>query len=350
MNISSHARLLARIAGAGLALGLALIPRIWPGAVARHAAERLVRPDARALPGRQRGVRRALAGEDRPGVTIQQSHGGSGKQARAVIDGLEADVVTLALAYDIDAIAGKAGCSRPTGRRGCRTTARRTRRRSCSWCARAIRRASRTGTTSSEPGVAVITPNPKTSGGARWNYLAAWGYALQAAGGSDAKAQRVRRQRCIERAGARLRRARLDDDVRRSAASATCCSPGRTRRCSRSRSSGRTSSRSSCPSLEHPRRAARRGRRQERRQAAAPRAVAKAYLEFLYTPEGQEIVAKHLLPPDATRRSRRKYRAQFPKRRAVHHRRRVRRLGDSAQKTHFADGGMFDQIYRPGAK
>ena len=85
-------------------------------------------------------------------VTIKQSHGGSGKQARAVIDGLEADVVTLALAYDIDAIAeqGEAAAA-PTGRSACRTTARRTPRPSCSWCARATRRASRTGTTWRSP-------------------------------------------------------------------------------------------------------------------------------------------------------------------------------------------------------
>ena len=85
-------------------------------------------------------------------VTINQSHGGSGKQARAVIDGLEADVVTLALAYDIDAIArARQADSARTGRRGCRTTARRTPRRSSSWSARATRRRSRTGTTWSSP-------------------------------------------------------------------------------------------------------------------------------------------------------------------------------------------------------
>ncbi len=79
-------------------------------------------------------------------VTVQQSHGGSGKQARSVIDGLEADVVTLALAYDVDAIA-KSGLLPKTGRRGCPTTARPTPRPSSSWCARGTRRRSRTGTT-----------------------------------------------------------------------------------------------------------------------------------------------------------------------------------------------------------
>ena len=85
-------------------------------------------------------------------VTIKQSHGGSGKQARAVIDGLEADVVTLALAYDIDAIAEKAGLiAGRLAEAAAATTARPTPRRSCSWCARATRRASRTGTTWSSP-------------------------------------------------------------------------------------------------------------------------------------------------------------------------------------------------------
>lgn len=80
-------------------------------------------------------------------VTIKQSHGGSGKQARSVIDGLDADVVTLALAYDIDEISSQAKSIAPTGSSGCPTTRRRIRPPSCSWCARAIPSASRTGTT-----------------------------------------------------------------------------------------------------------------------------------------------------------------------------------------------------------
>ncbi|MGD0676206.1 MAG: sulfate ABC transporter substrate-binding protein [Polyangiaceae bacterium] len=118
-------------------------------------------------------------------VKVKQSHGGSAKQARAVIDGLEADVVTLGLAYDIDAIA-KAGLL------------------GADWAARGPNRSTpftstivflvRRGNPKAirdwddlvKPGVAVITPNPKTSGGARWNYLAAWGYAKQKAGGDDA--------------------------------------------------------------------------------------------------------------------------------------------------------------------
>ena len=120
-------------------------------------------------------------------IEINQSHGGSGKQARAVIDGLQADVVTLALAYDIDAICRTRASSRPVGRNDCRTTPRPTPRPSCSWCARAIPKDIKDWDDLVKPGVKVITPNPKTSGGARWNYLAAWGYGAQ-------EARRQRRQ------------------------------------------------------------------------------------------------------------------------------------------------------------
>ena len=165
---------------------LAIVAAAASPQAAQTPAECVVRSDPRALRGLQRRLRQVLAGQDEQTVTIKQSHGGSGKQARAVIDGLEADVVTLALAYDIDAIR-RAGSSTPAGRSGCRTTARPTPRRSCSWCARAIPKGIKDWDDLVKPGVAVITPNPKTSGGARWNYLAAWGYA-------QAAARRQRRQ------------------------------------------------------------------------------------------------------------------------------------------------------------
>jgi sulfate transport system substrate-binding protein len=120
-------------------------------------------------------------------VTIEQSHGGSGKQARAVIDGLEADVVTLALAYDVDAIA-KAGLIHPDwGGRLANHAAPYT-----STIVFLVRKgnpkAIKDWDDLVKPGISVITPNPKTSGGARWNYLAAWGYAIKH-GGDDAKAR-----------------------------------------------------------------------------------------------------------------------------------------------------------------
>ena len=155
-------------------------------------------------------------------VTVNQSHGGSGDQARAVIDGLDADVVTLALAYDVDAHRrGRPELIAPTGQRACPTTARPTPRPSSSWSARAIRSTSRDWDDLARPGVSVITPNPKTSGGARWNYLAAWGYALKH-GRQRRPGQGAGHAPLPERARAGLGRARLDHHLRRSAASATC--------------------------------------------------------------------------------------------------------------------------------
>ncbi len=122
-------------------------------------------------------------------VDVQQSHGGSSKQARAVIDGLEADVVTLALAYDVDAIADKAKLlpanwqSRLPNNSSPYT----------STIIFLVRKGNPKGIKDWDdlikPGVSVITPNPKTSGGARWNYLGAWGYALKKSGGDESKAK-----------------------------------------------------------------------------------------------------------------------------------------------------------------
>src|SRR5271169_4478330 len=118
-------------------------------------------------------------------ITINQSHGGSGSQARSVIDGLEADVVTLALSGDIDAIASRAGLLPGTWRaRLPRNSAPFT-----STVVFVVRAGNPKGIRDwgdlAKPGIAVITPNPRTSGGARWNYLAAWGYALRTPGGSE---------------------------------------------------------------------------------------------------------------------------------------------------------------------
>src|SRR5574341_1014715 len=121
-------------------------------------------------------------------VTIRQSHGGSSKQARAVIDGLEADVVTLALAYDIDAIAEK-GLIKP----GWQKELPHNSSPYTSTIVFLVRKGNpkkiRDWSDLVKPGVSVITPNPKTSGGARWNYLAAWGYALQKSGNNRQKAR-----------------------------------------------------------------------------------------------------------------------------------------------------------------
>src|SRR5450432_1396777 len=111
-------------------------------------------------------------------VNISQSHGGSGKQARSVIDGLEADVVTLALAYDIDAIAEQSG----RVNKDWQTRLPDNSSPYTSTIVFVVRKGNPKGIRDwddlAKPGVKVVTPNPKTSGGARWNYLAAWGYAL----------------------------------------------------------------------------------------------------------------------------------------------------------------------------
>ncbi len=154
---------------------------------------------------------KAKTGQD---VTINQSHGGSGKQARAVIDGLQADVVTLALAYDIDAIAEN-GNLLP---KDWQTRLPSNSAPYTSTIVLLVRKGNpkqiKDWNDLVRPGVSVITPNPKTSGGARWNYLAAWGYALKHANGDEAKARDFVGEALSQRAGARLRRTRLDDDLR----------------------------------------------------------------------------------------------------------------------------------------
>ncbi|HEY5995408.1 MAG TPA: sulfate ABC transporter substrate-binding protein, partial [Candidatus Deferrimicrobiaceae bacterium] len=121
-------------------------------------------------------------------LTVKQSHGGSGKQARSVIDGLEADVVTLALAYDIDAIAEKGILKADWQKRLPNNSAPYT-----STIVFLVRKGNPKNIKDwgdlVKPGISVITPNPKTSGGARWNYLAAWGFALKQKGGNDQKAE-----------------------------------------------------------------------------------------------------------------------------------------------------------------
>jgi hypothetical protein len=130
-------------------------------------------------------------GKKRPATTwtISQSNGGSGKQARSVIDGLQADVVTLAVATDIDALHDKADCCLKTGSNGCRTIAALTSPPLSSWCGAAAASSVKNWDDLVRPGLSVITPNPKTSGGARWIYLAAYGWALQKNHG-DAQAAR----------------------------------------------------------------------------------------------------------------------------------------------------------------
>ena len=161
-------------------------------------------------------------------VRIQQSHGGSGKQARAVIDGLEADVVTLALAYDIDAIAEKANLLPPDWQKRLPANSAPYTSTIVFLVRKGNPKKIRDWDDLVRPGISVITPNPKTSGGARWNYLAAWGYVLQkdwgpgqAAGSegrgrgrqSEREGPAVRRSPFQKRSGARFRGSGLDDHL-----------------------------------------------------------------------------------------------------------------------------------------
>jgi len=275
-------------------------------------------------------------------VTIQQSHGGSSKQARAVLDGLEADVLTLALAYDIDAVADGGLLAKDWQKRLPHRSAPYT-----STIVFLVRKGNPKGIRDwsdlVRPGIAVITPNPKTSGGARWNYLAAWAYALRRPGGNETTARdfvtRLFRNVPVLDSGAR---GATTTFVQRGMGDVLLAWENEAFLSIKELGSDKVEI--VVPSLsilaEPPvalvdKVADRKG----------TRAVAQAYLEFLYTPEGQEIAARHHFRPRLEAVAR-KYAAAFPA---------INLIGiddvfggwQKAQKTHFADGGVFDQIYQP---
>ena len=279
-------------------------------------------------------------------ISVKQSHGGSGKQSRAVIDGLEADVVTLALAYDIDALADKAQLLSPDWQKRLPNNS--------SPYTSTINFLVRKGNPKNikdwddliKPGVSVITPNPKTSGGARWNYLAAWGYALKKNNGDEAKAR--------EFIAALYKNVPvLDSGARGSTVTFTQKGLGdvliswENEAYLSLKEFGPDKYEIVNPSISI--------------LAEPPvavvdtvvdkhgtRKVAEEYLNYLYSKEGQEIAAKNFYRPrDAQIAA--KYADKFP----------VISLftidevfggWKKAQKTHFADKGVFDQIYKPAAK
>ncbi len=276
-------------------------------------------------------------------INIQQSHGGSGKQARSVIDGLQADVVTLALAYDIDEIAQKAKLL------------------PANWQTRLPQNS--TPYTSTivflvrkgnpwkikdwgdliKPGIDVITPNPKTSGGARWNYLAAWAWALKQPGGNPAKAQAFV-QELFKHVPV------LDTGARGS--TTTFAQRGLGDVLLAWENEAYLSNEEFGPKFDivYP----------SLSILAEPpvtlvdkvvdrkktRTVAEGYLNFLYSPLAQDLVGKHHYRPRNPQAAA-KYAAKFKDIPLV-------TIDDTfggwakAQKTHFADGGVFDKIYRPG--
>ncbi len=276
-------------------------------------------------------------------VTFRQSHGGSGKQARAVIDGLEADIVTLALAYDIDAIAQKGFIPSDWQKKFAYNSAPYT-----STIVFLVRKgnpkAIRDWNDLVRPGVDVIAPNPKTSGGARWNYLAAWGYTLKQPGGNETKAREFVSQL--------YRNVKVLDSGARGATTTFA-----------ERGIGDV-----LVAWENEAYLAVKELGPEKFEIVTPsasvlaeppvaivdkvvdkhgtRKVAQAYLDYLYSPEGQEIAAKHFyrprLPAVAS-----KYANTFAKVKLF----TVDEVfggWQKAQKTHFADGGVFDQIYTRG--
>lgn len=273
-------------------------------------------------------------------VTIRQSHGGSGKQARAVIDGLDADLVTLALAYDIDAIADKGLLAAEWQKRLPSNASPYT-----STIVFLVRKGNPKGVKDwndlIRPGVEVITPNPKTSGGARWNYLAAYGYALKQPGGNDTSARAF-----VSKLFANVKV--MDSGAR--GATTTFAERGigdvllawENEAYLAVNELGRDKFEIVTPSLsilaEPP--VAVVDKVANKRGTAK---VAQAYLEYLYSPEGQEIAARHYYRPRDAKVAA-QYSKQFGKVKLF--------TIDSvfggwrtAQKTHFGDGGVFDQIY-----
>jgi len=275
-------------------------------------------------------------------VTVKQSHGGSGKQARSVIDGLDADVVTLALAYDIDALADAGLIPEDWQGRLPHNSAPYT-----STIVFLVRKGNPKGIRDwddlARPGVSVITPNPKTSGGARWNYLAAWGYALRKNGGDEAAARefvaQIFRNVPVLDSGARGSTTTFVErgigDVLISWENEAFLALHEL---------GEDQFEIVVPSLsilaEPPVTVVdqvvdRRGTRN----------VAQAYLEYLYSEEGQELAARHYYRPRQASVAG-KYASQFPEI-ELFTIEEVFGGWKEAQRIHFADGGVFDQLYQP---
>jgi sulfate transport system substrate-binding protein len=274
-------------------------------------------------------------------VSIKQSHGGAAKQARAVIDGLEADVVTLALAYDIDAIANKGKLIPPDWQKRLPNNSSPYTSTIVFLVRKGNPKQVRDWNDLIKPGIEVITPNPKTSGGARWNYLAAWAYALAQAGGSDAAARdfvtKLYKNVKVLDSGAR---GSTTTFVERGIGDVFI-------------------------SWENEAFLAIKELGPEKLEVVVPslsilaeppitvidkfvdkhgtRNVATEYLKFWYTPEAQEIAAKNYYRPRDPAVSAR-HAKQFVDVKLI-------TIDDvfggwqKAQKTHFEDGGVFDQIY-----
>jgi sulfate/thiosulfate transport system substrate-binding protein len=275
-------------------------------------------------------------------VTVKASHGGSGKQARAIIDGLDADVATLALAYDIDQLQEK-------GKLIPKDWQKRLPHNSSPYTSTIVLLV-RKGNPKNikdwddlvRPGVSVITPNPKTSGGARWNYLAAWAYAQKHDGGDEAKTKefvgKLFKNVPVLDTGAR---GSTTTFVERGIGDVLLAWENEAFLAQKELGVGKFEI--VVPSLsilaEPPVTVVDKFTKKHGTEA-----VSKAYLEYLYTEEGQEIAAKNYYRPTLASVAK-KYESQFPKVNFV-------KIDDDfggwqvAQKKHFSDGGTFDQIYQ----
>jgi len=277
-------------------------------------------------------------------VVINQSHGGSGSQARSVIDGLQADVVTLALGYDIDAIADKAGLlPRNWQSRFPDNSTPYT-----STIVFLVRKGNpkhiKDWNDLARPGISVITPNPKTSGGARWNYLAAWGYALRQNNNDEGKAKefvaRLYKNVPVLDSGARGATTtfvqRGIGDVLLAWENEALLAIHELGKDKLELVTPSVSILAEPPVAVVDKVAVRHG----------TAAVAKAYLDFLYSPEGQDIAAKNYYRP-RLKDVAAKYDSQFPHL-TLFTVDEVFGGWQKAQKKHFDEGGTFDQIYQPG--
>ncbi|SDG95128.1 sulfate ABC transporter substrate-binding protein [Propionivibrio dicarboxylicus] len=278
-------------------------------------------------------------------VSVKQSHGGSGKQALAVIDGLEADVVTLALGYDVIALADKKLIPEDWQKRLPHNASPYT-----STIVFLVRKGNpkqiKDWTDLVKPGIGVVTPNPKTSGGARWNYLAAWAYALKQPGGNEEKAK--------EFVGALFNNVKVLDSGARGATT-TFTERGigdvllawENEAYLAVKELGPEKFEIVTPSLsilaEPPVSVV-----DKVVDKKGTRKLAQAYLEYLYSPEGQEIAARHYYRPRDEKVAA-KYAKQFGKVNLI----TIDAVfggWQKAQKAHFAEGGSFDQIFARGRR
>ena len=275
-------------------------------------------------------------------VTVQQSHGGSGKQARSVIDGLTADVVTLALAYDVDAIAEKGLLPGNWQTRLPNNSAPYT-----STIVFVVRKGNpkqiRDWDDLAKPGVAVITPNPKTSGGARWNYLAAWGHALRKHGGNEAKARElvaaIYRNVPVLDSGAR---GSTTTFAQRGLGDVLIAWENEAFLAHKEFGEGKFET--VVPSvsiLAEPPVAVVDKYADER----GTREVAQAYLKFLYTTEAQEVIGELHYRPRSLE-ALKKFRETLPPL-PLFTIDEVFGGWKKAQETHFNEDGVFDQVYQP---